>query len=110
MRWKIPFVSFLVGPQLTLYIGAAFNQLAMAANGGAMPVLMPGCSTSSDDWRHQCMTAATHLKFLSDWINLHSVIASVGDLLIWAGDKLTVPCLIIWATLVIRELQWRNRV
>lgn len=80
----------------------ALNKIVMAFNGNQMPVLIPGgvCPENIGDL-HSCMTSATHLKFLADWINVHYGIMSIGDLFIGLGDITFLPGLIIWAVLMI---------
>lgn len=83
------------------------NAIVMAANGGQMPVLMPGgnCNMIEEsDWIHSCMTSATHLKFLADWIVMHHAVASPGDFLIWLSDATLWPGLIIWSALMILKV------
>lgn len=83
----------MVAPSVLYYGGQALNALVMAANGGQMPVLWPGGCTAADvgDGFHSCMSAATHLKFLSDWIVLHTGVASPGDMFVYLGDALWYP-------------------
>ena len=92
----------LVGiPQAINFLGAFLNQLAFAVNGGAMPVHANFCGMrmNPEDFRHVCMTAATRLKFLCDWIDLGSVILSPGDVLLHFGHLLEVPCFWMWIVL-----------
>jgi hypothetical protein len=100
---KIPFATFLLGPTVCEYVGAALNQIVMGVNGAMMPVLFPDGWNYSVDGRHTPMTAATHLKFLGDWLNLQSAILSPGDLLIMLGDTMILPGLLVWATLMIAK-------
>ena len=86
---KIPYKAVLLSPYLLVVLGSIMNQLAVRANGGHMPVLFPGndCSLlGADDPAHSCMTAATHLKFLCDWILGSRSVSSVGDSLLDMGD------------------------
>lgn len=104
----IPFKSLLVVPSAIYWLGAILNQIVMIANGAMMPVLMPGgCPVDADggilDPVHKCMTAATHLKFLADIINVHVFIGSLGDMLLFLGDAITLPAVFIWAGLAARE-------
>ena len=100
---RVPYWYLLAGPFLMDKVGTFMNKIAMAVNGGFMPVQIRDCDASmiGDDTLHGCMTAATHLKVFCDWINYHSAIVSLGDLLIEARDNLFLPCLIIWATVMI---------
>jgi hypothetical protein len=97
-------------------LGFTLNALVMAFNGGQMPVLWPGgCDAmraiqdmvtslgGSSDPLHSCMTHATHLKFLADWIILKSGVASPGDFLEWAYDYTHIPSVAIWVALTIKE-------
>ncbi len=103
---KIPYWYLLLGPQVLYYLGGLFNVGVMALNHGAMPVQIPPSVDLSQvgfDPGHQAMTAATHLKFFCDWINIHTDIASPGDLLVWLGDYLTVPALAVWGAFMIKD-------
>lgn len=104
MKFKIPFAPLLLGPSLSLGLGFTMNALVMAANGGQMPVLFPGgCEAAKEylDFVHSCMTPATRLKFLADWIVMHSGVASPGDFFLWLSDRTLWPGLILWAALMI---------
>lgn len=94
--------TFLAWPLLALppaltFVGALMNQVAMAVNSGPMPVLyykcIPGELIDSD---HSCMSSITHLKLLCDWINLHAVILSPGDLLLYLSDYIQAPLFWMW--------------
>lgn len=100
--FKIPYWYLLVGPKLLENVGMFMNKITMAVNGGLMPVQAPGCNAGmfEDDPFHGCLTSASHLKVLCDWLNFHSSIDSLGDLTIDLSRFLLVPCLIIWATLM----------
>ena len=67
------------------------NQIAMAANHNLMPVFYAGCTAGEIDSEgiHVCAGPQTRLKFLTDWINLHSSIDSPGDICIFAGYDMT---------------------
>src|SRR5580765_5181295 len=86
----------LLGPQLIFWSGALLNQIAMVTNDGLMPVLWNSQNPWSPDDTHSVMTSATHLKFICDWINLHSVILSPGDVLLSLGDLAIGPCFWAW--------------
>lgn len=103
---KIPYWQFLLGPALLFAFGFLLNAVAIAANGGQMPVLFPGgCSHMPDDVIHSCMTHATHLKVLCDWILLRDIgIASIGDFLEWGAGFAFIPSLVAWMVLVIKKL------
>ena len=70
-----------------------------------MPVLTPGVCTPDrvEDGTHTCMVAATHVKFLADWIFVGDGIASIGDMFIFAGEALLIPFLYIWAAFIIKD-------
>lgn len=91
----------LVVPQIIFWLGAFLNQLAMAVNGGVMPVLWNSMNKWEPDSGHVVMTHATHLKFLCDWINLHTDILSPGDLFLTVGDLLITPAFWIWLAYVV---------
>jgi hypothetical protein len=100
----------LLGPSLLFAVGFALNAVVMAANHGQMPVLIPGgiadgCPINPDkDFLHSCMTQATHLKFLTDWMVIKGLgIASPGDLGLWGGDAAFWPALTAWVALVIKD-------
>jgi|SRR5579885_2401006 len=104
---NIPYWYLLFGPSLMLAAGFAMNEIVMAFNNGQMPVLAPGgCPKDGlESWIHVCMTPATHLKFLADWIVLHNGIASPGDFLIWGWDAIFWPALAVWVALTIKDLK-----
>src|SRR5258708_749772 len=104
LRHLVVLGILLAGPQVLFYTGFASNALVMAANGGQMPVLVPGGCTDSDvdRWHgevqregmqvHTCMTPETHLKVLGDWIVLRGRgIMSLGDALLWASELSSTP-------------------
>lgn len=108
---RIPFWQFLIFPFLLKVFGAAMNVIVMARNGNQMPVFMPGgCDPRQmalEDSVHVCMTPLTHWKFMADWIHINGLgIASIGDLFIWSSDYLSLYCVIVWAVLVIQELNY----
>lgn len=88
--------------------GSLCNFIALAANGGQMPVLWPGgCSNfvvADDDIIHKCMNASTHLKFLCDIAIInHLGVFSIGDGFLLLGIYLTWPCLLLWSGFVIKD-------
>jgi hypothetical protein len=105
----IPYWPLLTGPALFFGIGFAMNAIVMAANHGQMPVLWPGgCpqdGVSEDVFPiHACMSAATHLKFLADWIVIRGLgVTSPGDFFEWLSDATLMPALYMWLALVIRD-------
>lgn len=83
--------TMLVAPIL-YYGGQALNALVMAANNGQMPVLWPGgCTPAVMDGFHSCIEKTTRLKFLADYIVMHSGVTSPGDMFIYLGDALWYP-------------------
>jgi uncharacterized radical SAM superfamily protein len=106
MKLKIPYWPVLFGPVIIFALGFGLNALVMAANQNQMPVLIPGgCREPITDIIHTCMTPATRLKFLADWIVLTKIdaIASPGDLLLWFSMKIRDIAQILWACLIIRD-------
>jgi hypothetical protein len=90
--------ALIFGPALMFAFGFILNAIVMSANGGQMPVLMPGgCPVDGMDEVfpiHVCMTATSHLKFLADWIVInHFGIASPGDFFLWGGESAFWPAL-----------------
>jgi len=104
---KIPYWQFLLGPTLGMYLGIAINCIVLAANHGQMPVQWPGgCGgwdVSEYDFIHVCMTHASHLKFLCDWISLGGYIASPGDMLIFLGSYFQTPAMFAWIILMVKK-------
>ena len=108
MKIEIPRLYLLAIPLMMYGIGALANFAVMAHNGGQMPVLFPGgCMPDqfADDPIHSCMTAATHWKFLADWIVInHLGVASPGDLLLWGSDLIQYPAAVAWLTLLLKDI------
>lgn len=105
---KIPHWPFLLGPVILFATGAAMNIIVMGLNHGQMPVNHALCSSmlEPDDWKHACMTSATHLKVIADWLVINGMgVASIGDLLMWAGSATWNYSLIVWASLMIVDRQ-----
>ncbi len=106
---RVPYWPFIVIPPLVFGIGFAMNLLAMTVNGGQMPVLISGGCVANEfrgDWIHRCMTPATHLKFLCDWIIIKSVgTASPGDLLEWFYQVTGTYGIVSWFVLTVNDLQ-----
>ena len=104
---KIPYWPLLLGPGLLFGLGFLSNAIVMAVNHGQMPVLWPGgCTpeTMEGDLIHSCMTHATHLKFLADWVVIRGFgIASPGDFCEWAYEYIAMPAHLIWALLMIEK-------
>ena len=109
---KIPYKAVLLSPYLLVVLGSIMNQVAVSVNGGQMPVLFPlhNCSLlGPDDPAHSCMTTATHLKFLCDWILGSQSVSSIGDFLLEVGNDIKTPSLIVWLCLVVKQA-WLKRV
>lgn len=94
-------LALLTVPALMFGFGFLLNALVMAANQGQMPVLIPGgiaagCPIDPDkDFLHSCMTQATHLKFLADWVVIKGIgIASPGDFSEWACEAAFWPSIV----------------
>jgi hypothetical protein len=49
------------------------------------------------------MTAATRLKILCDWINVHDGIESLGDIALDLAEAIFYPAVAVWAALMIRS-------
>ena len=92
-----PILKFRLYPQaLTgaamVCAGSVLNRIAMAANGGRMPVYptlsrltgyyREGAIAASGDVRQVLMSGSTNLNFLGDFIDVGFSVMSVGDLLI----------------------------
>jgi Family of unknown function (DUF5317) len=110
MKLKIPYWPVLFGPWISYALGFLFNVIAVVSNGGQMPVRWTGVCLADtipmDDVVHVCMTHASHLKFLSDWILINGVgIASPGDFFIWAWGFSWMPALAIWIAFMIKNHQ-----
>lgn len=105
---KIPYWPLLAGPALSFGVGFSLNAIVKAANLGKMPVLMPGGVCNALDFAgddiHSCMTSATHLKFLADWVGIGTIaVASPGDFLIWLASSTLYAALFGWAVLMIKD-------
>jgi hypothetical protein len=105
---NIPYATLLTVPYACYVIGITLNVLALALNQNQMPVLGPGgCSPAVADTIHACMTHATHLKILSDWIYWPQdggiAFASIGDVFITAYEKTFDLALAAWLALVLRD-------
>ena len=56
------------------------------------------------DGVHSIMGHNSRLKFLADWINLQTMIASPGDMLIFLGSWLFAFTPFIWIALILRDV------
>jgi hypothetical protein len=106
---SLPYAAVLAVPTILLVSGYTLNAIVMGVNGGQMPVQWPGgCSPIVDDGIHICMTYATHLKVLADWITMHDnyrgiAVASPGDFLMFGYYYTRWPALIAWLALVTND-------
>lgn len=95
----------LVAPQVVYWTGAALNQIALSVNGGHMPVFSSECSDKPasvlDSSVHVCLTHATHLKFLCDWIREGGDILSVGDVFLFLASPCVAPLFWAWVTILV---------
>jgi hypothetical protein len=107
-------------PLLTIYLGAASNQLVLAVNGDTFPVhvnavkinqfaqesgiVLLGNGTIMLDDTHCVMTKHTHLNVLADWIDLKDAIYSPGDGLIYLGEWASGFSLPVWMAVVLGKL------
>lgn len=103
-RWMIPLL-----PSLLILLGAFLNILAVTANKGYMPVVLPAgwgnfAPGAILDPRHVAWSAQVHLAALCDWIDwFDGGVCSFGDLCQWAGEALQVPVLFAWAAIHLLE-------
>jgi hypothetical protein len=79
------------------------NNLVKRANGGFMPVAVSKNMIIATSGRIP-MTATTHLNFLGDFIRIHSIVFSIGDLLGYFGVLLAWVGLGWWGIVVARSL------
>lgn len=97
-------------PLLVSWTGAGMNQAVLIANGGKFPVMMNELWTARlnggefIDEYHCRMTAQTRLNFLADYINTHVSVMSPGDILLDIGYTLATYAFIVWATVVVIQL------
>jgi hypothetical protein len=102
---KVPYWYLLAVPVMLFVSGFFMNKIAMASNGGAMPVLIYKCSADDmeGDRRHICMTHDTHVKILCDWINVQGGIESLGDILLDGSEYTFWPFVFGWLVLIIKR-------
>ena len=111
MKFRYNLILFL--PISVFTLGIILNAIATNANGGFMPVQVPGgCPDSMGDWNHICMTAQTHLHILSDIITANDGVSSIGDFLQDLGRDIRYPSLLAWIGVQLHGLihTFRNRV
>lgn len=97
------FLILLILPQFIFWLGAGMNQVALVVNHGTMPVFLASCGKM--DAEHSCMTPATNLVFLCDWINLKFAVMSPGDVLLELGAILIGPAFWLFVAFVIYQAQ-----
>lgn len=75
-----------------------------------MPVFTYNCDERVMAWMmsgdsiHTCMTHATHLKVLCDWIIIPGMgIASIGDAFVTVCEYTMWPAPFLWAFLMIKD-------
>lgn len=104
---RIPYKLLLFAPMASYIIGFLLNKIAIAVNGGLMPVLDPICDPLLyiRDGSHVCMTASTHLKFLCDWMvwNHGQMVSSIGDFFVDFYGLAFWPALFTWIVLMIKD-------
>lgn len=110
-------VWILLLPLFVGFVGAASNQLVLAANHDKFPVMLS--PRKVDQWKpdeqgmiddvHCVMTKDTRLNFLADWIDLKAETDSPGDLLLDLGGYLEIFAPVIWALLMISDALRRER-
>jgi len=102
-RWSL-FVG--LGGLSLAGLGDTCNRVAVFFNSSVMPVKAIECikdSTAATDSTHACMTAATHIKFLCDYLRIGNAVYSPGDILIGLGEILAVIFLPIATYYLLRD-------
>ena len=136
MKFKFPYWYLLVIPILLYSLGVVSNQVVLIANHGKFPVLLNeakltkfcpspdeidpkyrkiACASDGSggkyiDLTHVVMDDTSRLKLLSDVIDLHSEIVSIGDVLIFLGDFLGGILPVMWLGLILRKLMSSDKV
>jgi hypothetical protein len=114
---RIPYWQLIAIPVLSMFLGAASNQVVFIANGGAMPVQLNAANIQRFsensvvvngrtylDPRHSVLRDEDHLKVLADIFNFGNSVASVGDLLLDFGSWSWQYGPIMWFALAFRKL------
>jgi hypothetical protein len=108
----------LAAPTALFGVGAAMNQAAVIANGGAMPVQVNDYAAKNGfkvdevgfmDSRHMRMTSETKFNFLGDYINLGDEVLSLGDLLLYLSFYLSRFSFVVWGSLIAGDLLRERR-
>lgn len=69
-------------------LGDFSNDLVVMLNSGRMPVRALECIANpkaASDGRHVCITAASHLTILADYIRIGDIVYSPGDITMFVG-------------------------
>ena len=94
-------------PYVAILLGTIFNQAAVHANGGHMPVLFPGYQCMAEllekDPVHVCMVPSQHLKFLGDWLIGTKSVTSIGDQLLEFGSDIQWPSAVLAVAMLVRD-------
>jgi len=131
---RVTYLWILFAPWILSTLGAASNQLVLAANHDQFPVMWnsykaaqlelairkaadnPDTTDSAHfalaalqtegylDDTHVLMSGRTHFNFLGDWIDFHVATYSPGDLLIEASTEISDFCRFVWFALVVLTL------
>jgi hypothetical protein len=131
INWTKFYWPVFAAPLLLMFMGVCSNQLVLISNGGKFPVMVNEKqriehqqSTEVDigdlhvvvpvaekqesqflgDDVHSIMGKNSHLKALADIFNIGEGVASIGDFLILAGEKMWAFAPVIWLTLITRKL------
>jgi hypothetical protein len=106
---RVPYAFLLLGPALLFCLGFLSNALVLAANTGHMPVqgdieCAQNAAKDAGDVIHVCMTKASRLKLLADWIYWPGEgTASPGDFLELVGQYGFYPCLFVWIGFIVKD-------
>lgn len=112
---KLAVLALVVASLMSFNIGSLANALVMSANDGRMPVLTPYHFAHEYviDARHCAVIESTRYKLLADRFPIGDVVASIGDLLMWASIPLSVIALFVglfyafrWLTEKTFEVWW----
>lgn len=103
---KIPYFWLLAAPYLAYAAGFLLNGICILANHHQMPVYPVGgdCSFLDADTVHVCMSKASHLTVLADWIVSGDGISSIGDAFMDTCRATRLDVFIAWCILVVRDI------